>query len=139
MPGKRLTSKEEIQQVFQNQPRIAMMGASKKPQRPAHRIFKYLRAQGLDVIPVNPGGGEVDGVPMVLSLAEIDGPVDIVNVFRNPRDLDLSLVDESLKLGARVLWLQDGVVHEEIAQAALQAGLDLVMDDCIYRRHRAMF
>ena len=139
MPGKMLSSAEDIAQVFRQKPRIAMVGASRKPQRAAHGIFKYLRAQGLDVLPINPGGGELDGVPMLAGLDQVDGPVDIVNVFRNPRDLDLRLVEQSQKLGARVLWLQDGVIREDIAQAALQAGMDVVMDDCIYRRHRQLY
>lgn len=138
MGGQILRSAAAILDLLQGQPRVAMVGASRNPQRAAHGIFIYLRQQGLEVIPVNPGGGEIDGVSMMRSLAQVEGPVDIVNVFRNPDKLDLSLVEQSVALGAKALWLQDGVVRQDIAQAATEAGLDVVMDDCIFRRHRSL-
>lgn len=138
MSGKMLHSAEEMTALLSSNPRIAMVGASQNPRRAAHGIFKYLRAQGLDVVPVNPSGGELDQVPMLASLSQVEGEVQIVNVFRNPRDLDMSLVEQSVALGAKVLWLQDGVIREDIAEAAMQAGLDVVMNDCIFRRYRML-
>ncbi len=136
MTGKMLSEDSEITALLEASTRVAVVGASRKPERPSHRIYKYLLDNGFEAIPVNPGGGEIDGVAMTRSLAEIEGGVDIVDVFRNPKDLDPAIVDVAVKLGAKALWLQDGVIRQDIADKAVAAGLQVVMDDCILRRHR---
>ena len=135
MSGKMISSSDEIRNILQTSRRIVMLGASRNPARPSHGIFSYLVAHGYEVIPVNPGGGELAGVPIERGTGDITPPVDIVNVFRNPATLDDSLIDECKRLRAKVLWMQDGVVRPDLAEKATQEGIDVVMDDCIYRRH----
>jgi hypothetical protein len=135
MPGQRITEDQDFEQIFKSARRIAVVGASPKAERPSNRILRYLLEQGYQVIPVNPAGGVIEGQAVARHLEDIQGGVDIVDVFRNPKELDLGLVDTAVQLGAKVLWLQDGVIREDIADKAVQAGLQVVMDDCIYRRH----
>jgi uncharacterized protein len=135
MPGKLLTDNHEIQQLLMAAVRVAVVGASNKPDRPSNQIAGYLIQQGYQVVPVNPAGGEILGQPVARTLRDIKQRVDIVDVFRNPADLDATLVDDTLAIGARALWLQDGVVREDIARLAIERGLLVVMDDCIKRRH----
>jgi hypothetical protein len=137
MSGKRIVDDQDFQDLLKRAKRVAVFGASKKPERPSNRIFRYLLAQGYEAIPVNPSGGEIEGVAVARSLDEIEGGVDIVDVFRNPKDLDPAIVEATVKAGASCLWLQDGVIREDIAEKAIAAGLEVVMDDCILRRHKA--
>ncbi|MBN2359027.1 MAG: CoA-binding protein [Deltaproteobacteria bacterium] len=130
-----LTDDHEIQQILLGAVRVAVVGASHKPQRPSHQTMAYLLQQGYQVVPVNPAGGEILGQPVARSLREIQRRVDIVDVFRNPGELQPTLVDEALAVGAKLLWLQDGVIREDIARLAIERGLLVVMDDCIKRRH----
>lgn len=135
MPGKLLSDNHEIQELLNAAVRVAVVGASNKPDRPSNQIAGYLIQHGYQVVPVNPAGGEILGQPVARTLREITQRVDIVDVFRNPADLEPALVDDALAIGARALWLQDGVVREDIAQLAIERGLLVVMDDCIKRRH----
>jgi predicted CoA-binding protein len=112
--------------------RIAVIGASSDPARPSHGVFGYLVGQGLDCVPVNPNEHEVLGVPAFTTLAEAvaaTGPFDMVDVFRRP-DLCVPHAVEAVAAGARVLWLQLGVVNWEAARVARAGGLEVVMDRC---------
>jgi hypothetical protein len=135
MPGKLVTDGHEIFNLLQNAVRVAVVGASNRPERPSHQIAAYLLQHGYQVVPVNPAGGVILEQSVARSLREIERPVDIVVVFRNPSELDPSLIDDALAVGARLLWLQDGVVRDDIAELAIARGLLVVMDDCIKRRH----
>lgn len=115
---------------------IAVVGASADPSKPANSI-PYLQAQGFEVIPVNPSAGEILGVPAVATLTEIDGPVDVVDVFRPPAEVP-RIARDAVAIGARVLWLQAGIVSEEAAAIARQAGLAVVMDTCMGATHRRL-
>ena len=110
--------------------RVAVVGASPRPDRPSHGVFRFLRDCGFDVVPVNPAaaGEEIDGIPIVATLAEA-GPLDMVDVFRR-REAVAPVADEAVALGARTLWLQLGVVDEASAARARVAGLAVVMDRC---------
>ena len=110
--------------------RIALVGASANPDRPANEIQGWLQGRGYDVTPVNPGlaGQMLLGRMVVASLAEA-APLEMVDVFRNPAQVP-PLVDEAIRLGARVVWMQLGVVHEAAAVRARAAGLSVVMDRC---------
>mgnify|MGYP001764701923 CR=1 FL=1 len=125
-----------MRRVLENARRIAVVGASDKPERDSHRIFAYLRAAGYDVVPVNPAVREVAGVPAVAGLAEAGAP-DLVNVFRAPEHLP-GVVDEAIACGARAIWTQYGVVHDEALARARAAGLDVVADECIMVEHRRL-
>jgi predicted CoA-binding protein len=109
---------------------IAIVGASPRPDRPSHGVMRYLLDHGYRVIPVRPRDcDEVLGVPCVASLAEIDEPVDLVDVFRRP-EFCADVAREAVAAGAGALWLQLGVVSPEARRIALDAGLDYVEDLC---------
>ena len=115
---------------------IAVVGASPRPDRPSHGVMRYLLAQGYDVIPVRPEGcDEVLGVPCARSLAEIDRPIDLVDVFRRAEHTPPH-AREAVEVGAGALWLQLGIVSEESRRVAEEAGLDYVEDLCTAVVHR---
>ena len=115
---------------------IALVGASPKPDRPSHGVMRYLLAQGYDVIPVRPADcDEVLGVPCVRTLAEIDRPIDLVDVFRRA-ELTPPHAEEAAAVGAGALWLQLGIVSAESRRIAESAGLDYVEDLCTAVVHR---
>ena len=116
---------------------VAIVGWSSNPARPSHTITEYLRSAGYHVLPVNPEVGTAGGTPAYTSLHDIPVPIDIVTVFRRP-EFVLEVVDDAVAVGAKALWLQDGVVHEQAADRALAAGLRVVMDRCIRRDHRRL-
>ena len=115
---------------------IALVGASPKPDRPSHGVMRYLLAQGYDVIPVRPTDcDQVLGIPCVRTLAEIDRPIDLVDVFRRA-ELTPPHAEEAVSVGAGALWLQLGIVSDESRRIAEQAGLDYVEDLCTAVVHR---
>jgi predicted CoA-binding protein len=115
---------------------IALVGASPKPHRPSHGVMRYLLAQGYRVIPVRPVGcDEVLGVPCARSLAEIEEPIDLVDVFRRPEHTPAH-AREAVEAGAGALWLQLGIVSADARRIATEAGLDYVEDACTAVVHR---
>ena len=119
---------------------IAMVGLSADPMRPSHFAAIYMLAEGYDVIPVNPryAGQEILGQPVYASLSEIPRPVEIVDVFRKPEVVP-PLAEEAIAIGAKVLWLQLGVVNEEAAARARKAGLEVVQNRCVKIEHARFF
>ncbi len=109
---------------------IAVVGISDKPERPSHEVAAYLQAAGYRIVPVNPVLKEVLGQTCYPSLTAYGKPVDIVDVFR-ASDAVPPIVDEAIATGARCVWMQEGVVHEEAAAKAEAAGLSTVQDLCI--------
>jgi uncharacterized protein len=123
-------------EILRDAKTIALVGASPKPDRPSHGVMRYLLAQGYDVIPVRPAGcDEVLGVPCVRTLAEIDRPIDLVDVFRRP-ELTPPHAVEAVAVSAGALWLQLGIVSAESRRIAAKAGLDYVEDLCTAVVHR---
>ena len=120
----------DITAILQGTRRIALVGASAKPDRPSYGVMRFLLAQGYDVTPVNPGlaGQEILGRRVVASLAEA-APLDMVDLFRNSADV-AAPVQEAIRLGAKTIWMQLGVVNETAAAAARAAGVNVVMDRC---------
>jgi predicted CoA-binding protein len=117
---------------------IAMVGLSNNPFRPSHFAAIYMLANGYNIIPVNPACQEILGRKCYASLRDIPETVDIVDVFRKPADVP-PLVDEAIAIGAKVLWLQLGVINEAAAKKALEAGLEVVMDRCVKIEHARFF
>lgn len=114
---------------------IAMIGASPDPDKPSHGVMLYLLEQGYKVIPVRPGEGDVLGIPVVNSLAEIDEPVHIVDVFRKSEAAP-EVAREAVAIGATSLWLQPGCVSDEAREIATSAGLAFAQDLCTRQVHR---
>lgn len=113
---------------------IAVVGLSDNPERTSHQVAAALQAAGYRIIPVNPNVTEVLGEKAVASLSEIAEPVDIVDVFRRSEHT-VPVAEEAVKIGAKALWLQEGVYNEEAARIAQEGGLVVVMDRCIKVDH----
>jgi predicted CoA-binding protein len=129
-----------IRALLEPRPRIAVVGASPKPGRPANEVMQALRAAGYDVVPVSPAAAEIDGLrcyPTVIDAVRATGPVDIVDVFRRPDQCAVH-AREAVEVGARCLWLQLGIANEEAARIAHEAGLAVVMDRCTIIEHRRL-
>jgi predicted CoA-binding protein len=122
-----------IRNVLQNTKRIAMIGASPNPSRPSNGVLRFLLGKGYDVVPINPGhaGKEIHGQTVIASLADIEGPIDMVDVFRAADQLP-AVVDEILALPSRpkVIWGQLTVRNDEAAKKAEDAGITVIMDRC---------
>jgi predicted CoA-binding protein len=117
---------------------IAMVGLSSNPFRPSHFAAIYMLAEGYNVIPVNPRESEVLGRRSYASLRDIPEPVDIVDIFRAPEAVP-PIVEDAIAIGAKVVWMQLGVINEEAAQRAREAGLVVVMDACVKIEHARFF
>jgi predicted CoA-binding protein len=124
--------------ILERYRRIAMVGLSSNPFRPSHFAALYLLAEGYDVVPVNPRETSVLGLPSYPSLAAIPGGAEVVDIFREPAAVP-AIVDDAIAIGARVVWMQLGVIHEEAAQRARDAGLEVVMDRCMKIEHARFF
>ena len=126
-----LQSDQEITELLTSTRRIALVGASNKPERASNEVFKFLLAQGYDVTPVNPvlAGQILYGVPVVESLTDIEGEIDLVDIFRNSAAAG-DVVDEAIAAGAKAVWMQLAVINEAAAARASAAGLKVVMDRC---------
>jgi hypothetical protein len=116
-----------IERILREDRVIAVVGLSPNPERDSHRVARYMKEQGYRIIPVNPNAQEVLGERSYPSLTEVPERVDIVDIFRRP-ELVPPVVEEAIRIGARTVWMQLGVVNEEAAEAARRAGLDVVMD-----------
>lgn len=115
---------------------IAVVGLSNNPLRPSHGVAAYLQSQGYRIIPVNPRIDESLGEKSYASLREVPEKIDIVNVFRRPDAVE-EIVDQVIELKVPMIWMQETVVHERAAEKARQAGILVVMDQCILKEHRA--
>ncbi|HEV2013726.1 MAG TPA: CoA-binding protein [Candidatus Dormibacteraeota bacterium] len=125
---------DAVEKILRSAKTIAVVGLSPDPTRPSHGVARYLQRAGYRIIPVNPNVDEVLGERAYPSLSQLPGPVDVVDVFRRSEFVG-PIVDEAIAIGAGAVWLQDGVIDEAAAERARAAGLDVVMDDCMMRRH----
>ncbi len=123
-----------IRQVFAGIGAIAVVGLSPKPARPSNQVARYLQAAGMRIIPVNPGQDEILGERCYPNLRAIPERVDVVDVFRRA-DQVVPVVCDAIAIGARVVWLQQGIVSGEAARLAGEAGLLVIMDRCIKDDH----
>lgn len=132
------TIEPEILEIVKTYHRLAIVGASPKPERPSHLVMKYLLEQGFQVVPVNPGQKEILGQACYPSLSAIpeDKRPEVVIVFRRADQVP-PIAEEAVKIGAKVLWLQEGIVSEEAAEIARKAGLKVIMNRCFKKVHLA--
>lgn len=131
---------ETLCRIFDRDRVIAVVGASPNWDRPSCRIMQYMQAMDYRIYPVNPraAGGEILGRKVYATLAEVPEPVGMVNVFRKP-DAVAEVTDQAIAIGAKSIWMQDGVRDDMAAARARQAGLDVVMDRCFKREHFRLF
>lgn len=127
----------EIRNILREHKTIAMVGLSDKPDRPSYHVAEYLQTQGYTVIPVNPMIQTWKGIKAYSDLRSIPGTVEIVDIFRKPSDVP-AIVDEAIYVGAKVIWMQEGIVHNESAERARLAGLKVVMNKCVLKEHRGL-
>ncbi len=141
MKGRHLSTLADVDPLFRRPLTIAVLGAHHEPQRPAHYVPAWLHARGHRIVPVNPrlAGQTLWGQPVRARLDEIDGPVDVVDVFRRSDDVPAH-VDEVLAMRPRpgVVWLQSGIVHDDACAVWRDAGIDTVADRCMLADGRAL-
>lgn len=130
-------SLDDTEQLLLNSKTIAVVGLSPRADRPSYRVAQYLQAQGYRVIPVNPNAREVLGEPSYPSLLAVPEAIDLVDIFRRPEHV-LPIVEEAIAVGAKIIWMQDGVINEDAAAVARRAGLAVVMDNCTMRVHQKL-
>jgi uncharacterized protein len=129
-----ITDLEEMRQIYADTKTIAVVGASADETKPSHTIPRYLQRQGYRIIPVNPKGGEILGEPVRQRLADVEEPIDVVDVFR-PSEETPQVARDAVEVGAKVLWLQEGISSEEADRIASEAGLKVVMNRCMGETH----
>lgn len=133
VPSPSNPSDEVIRRVLADMKTVAVIGISAREDRASNGITRFLTGLGLTVTGVNPTQTEpVHGAPVVGSLAEVSGPIDVVDVFRRSEAVP-AIADAAIAHGAKTLWLQEGVVHEESARKAREAGLTVIQGRCIYK------
>lgn len=121
--------------ILQSARTIAVVGLSGKRYRPSYGVAEYLQRSGYRIIPVNPEETEVLGEKCYPDLDSVPGPIDVVDIFRRSEFVP-EIVEAAIRKGAKAVWMQEGVIHEEAAGRARQAGLAVVMDRCILKDHR---
>ena len=124
-------------EILKNWKTIAVVGLSPNPYRPSNGVSAYMKEQGYRIIPVNPGHAQILGEKSYRRLEDIPEPVEIVNVFRRSEEVG-PVVDSAIAIGAKAVWMQQGVYNEEAAERARAAGLEVVMDRCILQEHRKL-
>jgi uncharacterized protein len=129
---------DTIADLLQRSHTIAVVGLSNSPLRPSHGVSAYMQTHGYRVIPVNPTIRGSLGEKSYPSLLDVPEKIDIVNIFRRPEFVE-EVVDQAIRLKVPAIWMQEGVVHEAAARKARQAGIFVVMDQCILQEHRARF
>ena len=126
-----------IREILISANTVASVGLSSNPDKPSYGVVSYLHGQGYKIIPVNPTASEILGEKVYPSLSDIPDKVDVVQVFRKPEDVP-PVVEEAIKIGAKVIWMQEGIVNYEAAQKAEEAGLQVVMDACMRATHKRL-
>ena len=128
---------KHISEILQSARTIAVVGVSSKRFRPSYGVTEYLKRAGYRIIPVNPQETEVLGEKSYPDLDAVPGPVDIVDIFRRSEFVP-EIVEAAIRKGAKLVWMQEGVVHEEARRRAEAAGIAVVMDHCILKEHRRL-
>jgi len=128
---------EEMRDILTHARRIAVVGHSDNPLRDSYRIGRYLAASGYEVFAVNPAARSTPGLRFYSDLASVPPPIDIVDIFRRHEFIP-AIVDEAIRAGAKVVWMQEGLAHNAAAATARAAGLRVVMNTCIMKARRSL-
>lgn len=129
---------DEIKQILGSSKVIAVVGLSDNPERDSYRVASYLKQHGYRIIPINPNAKEILGEKAYPDLSSLREKVDVVDIFRKV-DAVPGIVDEAISIGAKVVWMQEGIVHNASAEKARAKGLNVVMGKCMMKEHRAAF
>ena len=132
-----INSPQAIKRILEECRTIAVVGLSSNPMRPSNSVSGYMKRQGYRIVPVNPNEREALGEKAYASLADVPVAVDLVDVFRRSEEAG-AVVDEAIRVGAKAVWLQEGVIDRAAAMRARDAGLLVVMDRCILKEHLRM-
>jgi predicted CoA-binding protein len=135
LPDGAAASADPIYDILTKYKTIAVVGLSSNPVRPSYGVTEYMQSAGYHIIPVNPNETDVLGEPSYPRLEDVPRKVEIVDVFRRPEDVP-PVVDAAIKVGAKVIWMQQGIANEPAAEKARAAGLTVVMDACILIEHK---
>ena len=125
------------QKILNSSRTVAVVGLSSKPDRPSYKVASYLKEQGYRIIPVNPTEEEILGELCYQNITSIPESIDVVDIFRRSEKV-LPIVEEAIKIGAKTVWMQEEVIHEEAAARAREAGLMVVMDKCMLKEHEKL-
>lgn len=126
-----------IREILEGGRTIAVVGLSSRRFRPSYGVSEYMQSAGYRIVPVNPRETSVLGEKSYASLDEVPDTIDIVNIFRRSEFVP-EIVEAAIRKGASAIWMQEGVIHEDAAIRAEQAGLDVVMDKCLLKEHRRL-
>lgn len=129
---------DDITEILQKYKSLAVVGLSSKSSRPSHGVAAYMKSKGYRIIPVNPHESSVMGEKAYASLEEVPDPLEIVVIFRRP-EFVAEIVDAAIRKGAKVIWMQEGVIQEEAARRGREAGLQVIQDRCILKEHAKRF
>jgi len=138
LPQHRATS-SEVREILEGYRIVAVVGLSTKPERPSYHVAEYLKNAGFTIIPVHPAADEILGEKCWPKLTDIPAElgVEIVDVFRRP-DMVMPHVEEAISIGAKAIWFQEGIINNEAAARAKEAGLRVVQNLCMLKEHRAL-
>ncbi len=131
-------TEQQVRDIFKKYKTIAVVGMSTKPNRPSIDVPLYLKAHDYRIIPVNPKAAEIAGMKAYPNLRSIPEKVDVVEIFMRSEDVP-PIVEDAIAIGAKVVWMQEGIVNEEAAERARRAGLIAVQDLCMRAMHRYLF
>ena len=132
-----MNSDKEMKEILLSATTVASVGLSSNQEKESYWIAAYLKEQGYRIIPVNPTATEILGEKAYPDLSSVPEKVDVVQVFRKPEDVP-PVVEEAIKIGAKVVWMQEGISHAESAKKAREAGLQVIMDACMRATHRRL-
>ncbi len=131
-------TEQEIRAILSSYKNVAVVAMSSKPNRPSVDVPLYLKAHGYNILPVNPKVAEIAGMKVYPDLRSIPEKVDVVEIFLRPEDVP-PVVQDAIDIGAKVVWMQEGIVNEEAAAQGRAAGLTVVQDMCMRAMHRYLF
>jgi predicted CoA-binding protein len=135
LPDGAAASADPIFDILTKYKRIAVVGLSSNPARPSYGVSEYMQSAGYQIVPVNPNETDVLGEPSYASLEDVPQKIEIVDIFRRPEEVP-PVVDSAIRAGAKVVWMQLGIISEAAAEKARAAGITVVMDACLFIEHK---